>query len=29
MQPYHLSNFEIQNYFKKEPKFKGVYSRNN
>ena len=23
-----MSNFEIEEYFKKEPKFKGVYSRN-
>ena len=24
-----LTNFEIQKYYKKEPKFNGVYSRNN
>ena len=29
MLPYHLSNFEIQNYYHNEPKFNGVYSRNN
>ena len=29
MLPYPLSNFEIQNYYQYEPKFNGVYSRNN
>ena len=29
MSPHHLINFEIQRYFQNEPKFKGVYSRNN
>ena len=24
-----LTNFEIQNYYQKEPKFNGIYSRNN
>ena len=24
-----LANFEIQSYYQKEPKFNGVYSRNN
>ena len=24
-----LTNFEMQKYYQKEPKFKGVYSRNN
>ena len=24
-----LTNFEIKMYYQKEPKFKGVYSRNN
>ena len=24
-----LTNFEVQNYYQKEPKFNGVYSRNN
>ena len=24
-----LTNFEIQRYYQKEPKFNGVYSRNN
>ena len=28
--PYHsLTNFEIQKYYQNEPKFNGVYSRNN
>ena len=28
--PFHpLTNFEIQDYFKDEPRFNGVYSRNN
>ena len=29
MSPYPLTNFEIQNYYQNEPKFNGVYSRNN
>ena len=29
MQPHLLTNFEIQKYFQNEPKFNGVYSRNN
>ena len=29
MLPHPLSNFEIQNYYENEPKFNGVYSRNN
>ena len=29
MLPYPLTNFKIQNYYQKEPKFNGVYSRNN
>ena len=29
MPPYPLTNFEIQKYYKNEPKFKGVYSRDN
>ena len=28
MTPYPLTNFEIKNYYQKEPKFNGVYSRN-
>ena len=24
-----FTNFEIENYYQKEPKFNGVYSRNN
>ena len=24
-----LTNFEVQNYYQNEPKFNGVYSRNN
>ena len=27
--PHALTNFEIQKYYQKEPKFNGVYSRNN
>ena len=27
--PHHSSNFEIQKYYQNEPKFNGVYSRNN
>ena len=29
MPPHPLTNFEIQKYYQKEPKFKVVYSRNN
>ena len=29
MQPYLLTNFEIQKYYQNEPKFNGVYSRVN
>ena len=29
MPPHPLTNFEIQKYFQNEPKFNGVYSRNN
>ena len=29
MPPYPLTNFEIQKYYQNEPKFNGVYSRNN
>ena len=29
MLPHSLANFEIQNYYQNEPKFNGVYSRNN
>ena len=29
MPSYPLTNFEIQNYYQNEPKFNGVYSRNN
>ena len=29
MLPHLLTNFEIQKYYQKEPKFNGVYSRNN
>ena len=28
MAPYSLTNFEIQNYYKNEPRFNGVFSRN-
>ena len=27
--PYPLTNFEIQKYYKNEPRFNGVFSRNN
>ena len=27
--PHPLTNFEIQNYYKNEPRFNGVFSRNN
>ena len=29
MPPYPINNFEIQWYYPDEPKFNGVYSRNN
>ena len=29
MPPHPLTNFGIQKYYQKEPKFNGVYSRNN
>ena len=29
MPPHPLTNFEIQEYYKNEPKFNDVYSRNN
>ena len=29
MLPHALTNFEIQSYYQNEPRFKGVYSRNN
>ena len=29
MLPHPLTNFEIQKYYKKEPRFNGVFSRNN
>ena len=29
MPPHHLTNFEMQKYYQYEPKFNGVYSRNN
>ena len=29
MQPHSLTNFGMQKYFQNEPKFNGVYSRNN
>ena len=29
MPSYPLTNFEIQKYYENEPKFNGVYSRNN
>ena len=29
MQPYPLTNFEIEKYYQNEPRFNGVYSRNN
>ena len=29
MPSHHLTNFERQKYYQKEPKFNGVYSRNN
>ena len=29
MSPHPLANFEIQKYYKNEPRFNGVFSRNN
>ena len=29
MPPHPLTNFEIQKYYENEPRFNGVYSRNN
>ena len=29
MPPYPLTNFKIRKYYQNEPKFNGVYSRNN
>ena len=29
MLPHPLTNFQIQNYYQNEPKFNGIYSRNN
>ena len=29
MPPHSLTNFEIQKFYENEPKFNGVYSRNN
>ena len=29
MPPHPLANFEIQKYYQIEPKFNGIYSRNN
>ena len=29
MPPHHLTNFATQKYYQNEPKFNGVYSRNN
>ena len=29
MPPYPLTNFEIQKYYKNEPRFNSVFSRNN
>ena len=28
MPPHSLTNFEIRKYYQKEPKFNGIYSRN-
>ena len=28
MPPHSLTNFKIQKYYQKEPKFNGIYSRN-
>ena len=29
MRPHRLTNFEIQKYYKNEPRYNGVFSRNN
>ena len=29
MPPHSLTNFEMKNYYKNEPRFNGVYSRDN
>ena len=29
MLPHHLTNFEIQKYYQNQPRFNGVYSRDN
>ena len=29
MRPHPLTNFEIQRYYQNEPRFNGVFSRNN
>ena len=29
MPPHPLTNFEIQKYYEDEPRFNGIYSRNN
>ena len=29
MVPHHLTNFEIRKYYENEPRFNGVYSRDN
>ena len=29
MPPHHLTNFEIREHYENEPRFNGVYSRNN
>ena len=29
MPPHPLTNFEIQKYYKNEPRFNGIFSRNN
>ena len=29
MPPHPLTNFEMQNHYRNEPKFNGIYSRNN
>ena len=29
MPPHPLTNFELEKYYKTEPRFNGVYSRNN
>ena len=29
MLPHYLTNFEMQQYYQNEPKFNGIFSRNN